>query len=336
MNSNQNYYKLFLLIQVLKFCSSSGFSDDEKINVFNEVLDKDIGFLDSIGVDENAFIDSDDDEITGKLVANYNHSNSNQNPEELGSYFEGDIRIPVRLYRKQKGGIFTKPLLWANGVVPYEIVGKFSSNELAAIHWAFDQYHKRTCIRFRPRSSSNKERDYIAIVNGRSGCWSAVGRMGGRQEVNLQAPQCLMKRGTAIHELMHVLGFIHEQNRFERDSYVVVRTENIKDDMKVNFVKSSQPSVEYQQHQQHHSATTTTTGRGIGYDYASVMHYSPTSFSKNGKPTIESRKITKESRLMGQRTGFSRVDVAKINFMYNCKNIDVLQGYELESEYVDD
>lgn len=46
------------------------------------------------------------------------------------------------------------------------------------IEMAFNEYHSRTCIRFRPRS---KERDYIVLTNGNSGCWSSVGRIGGRQ-----------------------------------------------------------------------------------------------------------------------------------------------------------
>ncbi|XP_055850302.1 zinc metalloproteinase nas-1-like [Episyrphus balteatus] len=302
MNSH-HYSRLFLLIGVVKFCLSNGLSIS-KWEPFNEVDDTSPSdFIDIHAFGENAFIDPDD-EITGKLVAQYNRT-SNQNPEELGAYFEGDIRMPFHMY--SRNGLVTQPTLWPKGVVPYEIAGTFDSNGLAAIKLAFDEYHKRTCIRFKLRS---REKDYISIVNGRSGCWSSVGRIGGKQEVNLQSPQCLMKRGTPLHELMHVLGFIHEQNRYERDSYIIVRPENIKENMKVNFIKSSQQSAQGLM--------------GIGYDYTSVMHYSATSFSKNGKPTIEPRRITRESRFMGQRSGFSRADVAKINVMYNCKSINVL------------
>ncbi|KAK6060712.1 shTK domain protein [Cooperia oncophora] len=51
------------------------------------------------------------------------------------------------------------------------------------------------------------------------------------------------------------------------------------------------------------------------YDYGSVMHYAPTAFSKNGKPTIEPRKKGVE---IGQRHGFSELDLYKINKLYNC------------------
>lgn len=52
------------------------------------------------------------------------------------------------------------------------------AHQMQMIETAFKEYHRRTCIRFQPRGS---ERDYISIVNGNSGCWSSVGRIGGKQ-----------------------------------------------------------------------------------------------------------------------------------------------------------
>ena len=49
--------------------------------------------------------------------------------------------------------------------------------------------------------------------------------MGGGQEISLAGP-CL-KKGTAIHELMHALGFWHEQSRPDRDSWVQIIRSNI-------------------------------------------------------------------------------------------------------------
>lgn len=86
------------------------------------------------------------------------------------------------------------------------------------------QYHAKTCVRFVPRTSEN---DYLLIKSGKSGCWSSVGRTGGKQDLNLQPEGCLYKVGTAIHELMHALGMFHEQNRSDRDNHVRIRFENI-------------------------------------------------------------------------------------------------------------
>lgn len=38
----------------------------------------------------------------------------------------------------------------------------------------------------------------------------------------------MSKVGTVIHELMHACGFLHEQNRYERDDYVTVNYANIR------------------------------------------------------------------------------------------------------------
>lgn len=133
---------------------------------------------------------------------------------------------------------------------------------------AINQYHKNTCIRFVPHMG---ERDYISIESSSSGCWSSVGRVGGKQEVNLQMPGCTTKVGTIVHELMHALGFLHEQNRSERDDWVRIQTQNIQRGTENNFAKAK---------------AGTTDGFGVQYDYGSVMHYSAKAFSSNGQDTI--------------------------------------------------
>lgn len=202
---------------------------------------------------------------TGRLVSQFKADKSSVNPEELGSYLEGDILMPQNSVIL-KNGIPSKSFRWPNGEVPFEIAGDFSESELEVIAFAIDEYHARTCIRFVPHTT---ETDYIAIEKGNSGCWSSIGRVGGKQEVNLQTPGCLTKPGTAIHELMHVLGFLHEQNRQERDSYVTIQYQNIQQKATANFQKIPK-----------------TVAFGVGYDYGSVMHYSATAFSQNGQPTI--------------------------------------------------
>lgn len=69
-------------------------------------------------------------------------------------------------------------------------------------------------------------------MGSNTGCWSSVGRQGGKQDLNLQSGNCLKKVGTAEHELMHALGFTHEQNRYERDEYVTIKWDNIMDGIK--------------------------------------------------------------------------------------------------------
>ena len=84
---------------------------------------------------------------------------------------------------------------------------------------------KYTCIRF--KFKKNNDTDYIVIKAENTGCWSSLGKIGGRQDVNLQIPQCVSKKGIVLHELMHVIGFLHEQSRFERDNFISIQWKNI-------------------------------------------------------------------------------------------------------------
>lgn len=81
-----------------------------------------------------------------------------------------------------------------------------------------------TCISFKARTS---ESNYIRI-RSLSGCYSNVGKntFVGAQTVSLQAPGCVYVNIIA-HELIHALGFWHEQSRPDRDNYVTINYQNI-------------------------------------------------------------------------------------------------------------
>lgn len=157
---------------------------------------------------------------------------------------------------------------------------------------AIEDYHKNTCIRFRPYEKSDN--DYITIEAKSSGCWSLVGRHDHGQVVNLQNPGCV-QHGVIIHELMHALGFYHQQSAADRDEWVTINWENIKPGKTARLYldydwKDSISIVRIvhtgREHNFNKYDNRTVTDYGIGYDYESIMHYSSYAFSKNGEPTI--------------------------------------------------
>lgn len=87
---------------------------------------------------------------------------------------------------------------------------------------AIASYNAKTCIRFVPKDASDK--DYI-VISKIDGCYADFARVGGKQQVSL-SDECV-DYPTVIHELMHVIGFIHEHQRDDRDGYVRIVWENI-------------------------------------------------------------------------------------------------------------
>ena len=73
------------------------------------------------------------------------------------------------------------------------------------------------------------QHDYVDIVPGGGGCYAQIPYRtgGGRLEIGLQQSGCVVL-SIVVHELLHSLGFSHEQNRPDRDEYVDMHWDNIK------------------------------------------------------------------------------------------------------------
>ncbi|KFM64334.1 Astacin-like metalloprotease toxin, partial [Stegodyphus mimosarum] len=144
-----------------------------------------------------------------------------ENPDLFGGDMLGIEDI------NDKSAIVFPEKLWPNGVVPYSIDKGLTFQ--SKTRGAFSYYMRSTCIRFVERTD---EKDYIRIFPGQ-GCYSHVGRTGGQQPVSIG--QGCNWLGTIIHELGHALGFYHEQNRSDRDEYLIIYWENIKEGLEDQF-----------------------------------------------------------------------------------------------------
>lgn len=121
---------------------------------------------------------------------------------------------------------------------------------------------------------ANPSGDYVYIIKGTgNGCSSAVGKQGGRQTLNLQSPGC-MSIGTIMHEMIHALGFHHEQCRPDRDDHVNILWGNVQAGTEHNFDKL--PANQW-------------STFNVPYNTRSIMHYNSHDFSNNGQPTITAK-----------------------------------------------
>jgi hypothetical protein len=185
--------------------------------------------------------------------------------------FEGDIILGKvdaqgNLIKNdlQSQGIVRDGGRWSGGIIPFVINSNVTASGRQHINEAIAHWEQQTPINFVARTSQS---NYVEFVRGSSdgACSSAVGRVGGRQELKLTSDGDCSK-GTLIHEIGHAVGLYHEQSREDRDSHVRILTANIITepiDRKPNFEKRVSGATD------------------IGaYDFTSIMHYGCTAFGK--------------------------------------------------------
>jgi len=199
---------------------------------------------------------------------------------------------------------------WDKGVVPYTIDDTYSPRSKKLIQASIDDFEDRVnknttkdgCISFKkiPTDSKKKPINYVNFFPGEK-CDSTVGRPFHPDNHNVSIGPACMTHGVIQHELLHILGFWHEQSRTDRDKYINIVWENVIEDAKENFRQYSDPVDDH---------------LGLPYDYGSIMHYQSNAFSVNGNDTII--PIYAKGNVIGQRAHPSALDLIKVRLRYQC------------------
>jgi len=243
-------------------------------------------------------------------------------PDPDTDLYEDDILIPdeERMLGHNRAATHESRKKWPKEqeqvVVPYKISGSYDKLQREIIAKAINRFHERTCIRFRDWKSSDTA--FVHIFKGKR-CSSYVGRIGRGQGLSL-ADACV-RTGTVQHELMHAVGFHHEQNRPDRDDYVTIHMHNIKERAKHNFKKKIYAKT-----------------LGSKYDFCSLMHYGSRDFSKHPwRPATITANVNAEcSDNFGWKDDFSDTDERELNTLYQCqgyKQVDTQCKDKYETEW---
>ena len=169
--------------------------------------------------------------------------------------------------------------------IPYKLGSVLDTSR---VETALNYLEQKTGWTFVKRTT---QLDYIEFTND-NGCWSYVGKQGGRQEIGL-SEYC--DQGAVIHEIAHAIGLEHEQTRNDRDYYVDINFDNIEDAYESNFAKSSAYNWE-------------------DYDYGSIMHYGRWDFAEDESiMTITPTNDTNGVCYIGQRFELTDQDVIHLN-----------------------
>ncbi|XP_073821616.1 seminal metalloprotease 1-like [Musca autumnalis] len=220
--------------------------------------------------------------ISWSFVSTEENDPDDYDPEFAGGYPEGDL-IPDS---PSRNGYPNKK--WPLNTVFYYFNGNFTDAQKEAVRAATKRLESVSCVRF-------LEVNYlfygkVCITNDPTGCNAQVGYQGTFcQNMNL-GPKCFDNEFVMCHEWLHVLGFTHTHNAYNRDDIYYIH----------NFVKRND-SVDCLQPNKKDS----------------VLTYKSTAFSKNGEDTLVPRDGDYTD--MGQRYKLSTEDIAKLNSIY-CYN----------------
>eukprot|EP00435_Cladocopium_sp_Y103_P052647 s759_g16.t1 len=236
---------------------------------------------------------------------------------------------------------------WKNAEVKYCFDARLATRAKEAAQCAMRAINTALPgIRFTNVGSACNSKPAIFIQSSESGCWANIGMVqsnffgfGGGQKLNLMTPGCddcvhvFMFFYVFLHvcfgvtllgrlamsrrpkEFLHAMGVAHEQSRPDRDQYIVINWQNIKTGMESQFAIDR-------------SADPRPTDVHRPYDIRSIMHYGPTSFTKNGQPTISVKAqgyalyTTNPSEYRryrpGQRMAMSERDIEQLADLYDC------------------
>jgi hypothetical protein len=216
--------------------------------------------------------------------------------------------------------------------VPYTIDSSLAGNSLVRgiIQEAILRFSTYTSVRLVERTT---EADFVTFVRNDGFCNSLIGRAGGQQIINLDGTG-LCPPAITVHEIAHALGLFHTQSRLDRDTYITVNLENIDPDYVSNYLKYSD------------SCAMADCGQDIlAYDYGSVMHYGQHDFQADGTSgntfDVVADKFAEYealygSTVIGQRKGFSGLDVDVIQFLYDaCIDSPPLGNHVWHRSFVD-
>jgi hypothetical protein len=202
---------------------------------------------------------------------------------------ESEMKTPRGLFKPPKSR------LWSTNVIPFLI--KEGTPNTQKIAEALKYFNENTNVQFVLRTD---EKDGILFEGwDEKRCASYVGTVGGLQPIFI-GPDCGTQE--VLHEIMHALGFVHEQSRVDRDNYVRILWDNIMEGFANQF--DIIPDVYFHPY----------TGSVFNFDYESVMLYRPESFAKT--PGLKTIEAIGNGKIAPVTQGLSARDLERLHYLY--------------------
>jgi len=209
------------------------------------------------------------------------------------AYGDEVLGKPMNGFAEQNGITEVRPpRYWDHGIIPYVI--KEDVVNPSRIKEAIDFFNVHTSVQFVPYDN---QPDAIVFVKGDKNCLSYLGRTGGLQPVYL-SERCGPPE--IEHELMHALGFVHEQSRVDRDQFIEILWDNIEEKYQDQFAMVPEPFME--------------SYFDSPFDVHSIMMYEPHMFAT--KPELETMKMKSGASLPQYIATMSPSDIERVARLY--------------------
>lgn len=151
-----------------------------------------------------------------------------------------------------------RPLPWPYGVIPFDI-SKLTPDQQGTVRQAMQRWMNTGArISFVPRKAQTAYVCFTGRTDAGNNTSQTGFKPGTRADINITAFWWKQGEWMPAHELGHVLGFHHEQARWDRDAYVTIHYENIKEGRKPDYDWIPK---------------TNWLVSATAYDYYSIMHY---------------------------------------------------------------
>ncbi|KAK0402277.1 hypothetical protein QR680_016245 [Steinernema hermaphroditum] len=192
--------------------------------------------------------------------------------------------------------------LWSDGV-PYNFDPNLNQRARDAIQAAITFWQTNTCVRFQQVDPENSPSYPVLVFIPGLGCWSDVGRESKKRQQELSIGRGCEDVETAAHEIGHALGFIHEQQRWDRDDFIWVDMDNIEDGYDGQYGKNVKGyNVNFDKQ----------------YDYRGIMHYDDRSFAKDRTRPVMYAIDPAYQMTIGSGAIPNSGDVYEMNMLYSC------------------
>jgi hypothetical protein len=184
------------------------------------------------------------------------------------------------------------PQPWERPEIPYAIHPDLPDPQ--RVEKALDYLRTHSPVSFVPYQG---QKDAILFEPGTEHCYSGLGRMGGLQPIRL-SPECQPQQ--IMHEVMHALGFVHEQSRPDRDQYVEVLWPNIEEKYRLQF--EIVPS------------TFLEALRDSPFDFHSIMLYPANAFALH--PDLMTLRALGTESIAPVQEGLSESDLHRLSRLF--------------------